>query len=401
MSTLPSTNDRLDARTQATSVQRGWPWPAQARTLGRADTLDHRAQRAARGDHQPQRQHDEAGRDERGGDRVGDGEREQPGGGDILAGRDEDVAERFGTGVDERARAGLSGMRDERRAAAEQEARDLPAGVAAIDDRQAEQRAAERADEAVDRVPRAIDPGDLVGEEFGEGAERGGGEDPIVGEHVERGELLGQRDPAELHRDAGDERDEIQPPPGEQAGRGGEGDQFDGGHKRSFGEADAMLAQVRAIGKRRCARDAFVRRCRATRGRSGAWRRGSSGWRRWCCMLTCVSHIAAPRAWVRLFDGVRAQGEAAGLINAAIHLPLGLMIAAFHPVWSWPGVVVTLLGWALVLKGAVHLVFPEPGTADARPRRGRGGRQAPPARRDCLACRSALAIGWIALGGPR
>src|SRR5688572_10248699 len=61
-------------------------------------------------------------------------------------------------------------------------------------------------------------------------------------------------------------------------------------------------------------------------------------------MLTCVSHIAAPRAWSRLFDAVRAQGEAAGLINAAIHLPLGLAIAAFHPVWTWPGAVVTLLG---------------------------------------------------------
>ena len=75
-------------------------------------------------------------------------------------------------------------------------------------------------------------------------------------------------------------------------------------------------------------------------------------------ILTCVSHIAAPEAWVRLFSAVRAQGEAAGLINAVIHLPLGLMIAAFHPVWSWPGVVVTLVGWALVVKGTVHLVVP-------------------------------------------
>ena len=75
-------------------------------------------------------------------------------------------------------------------------------------------------------------------------------------------------------------------------------------------------------------------------------------------ILTCVSHIAAPEAWVRLFSAVRAQGEAAGLINAVIHLPLGLMIAAFHPVWSWPGVIVTVVGWALVVKGTVHLVVP-------------------------------------------
>ena len=117
-------------------------------------------------------------------------------------------------------------------------------------------------------------------------------------------------------------------------------------------------------------------------------------------MLTCVSHIAAPRAWVRLFDGVRAQGEAAGLINAAIHLPLGLMIAAFHSVWSWPGVVVTLLGWALVLKGAVHLVFPSLAQRTLDLVAGEEG-----ARRLRLGGIAflplALAVGWIALGGLR
>ena len=91
-------------------------------------------------------------------------------------------------------------MGDECRAAAQQEAADLPGRVGAIDDGEAEKGAAERADEAVDRVPGAVDPGDLVGEEFGEGADRGDAEHPIVGEHVERLEMLGQRDPAELHR---------------------------------------------------------------------------------------------------------------------------------------------------------------------------------------------------------
>ena len=59
-------------------------------------------------------------------------------------------------------------------------------------------------------------------------ADRGDADHPIVGEHVERLQLVGQGDPAELHRQAGDQGDEIQPPAGEQAGRGGERDQFDG-----------------------------------------------------------------------------------------------------------------------------------------------------------------------------
>ena len=75
-------------------------------------------------------------------------------------------------------------------------------------------------------------------------------------------------------------------------------------------------------------------------------------------LLTCLSHITAPGAWAELFDRIRAGGETAGLANAAIHLPLGLMIVAFHNVWSgWP-LVVTLIGYALVLKGALHLMFP-------------------------------------------
>ena len=113
-------------------------------------------------------------------------------------------------------------------------------------------------------------------------------------------------------------------------------------------------------------------------------------------ILTCLSHIAAPTAWVRLFAAVRAQGEAAGLYVAAIHLPLGLMIAAFHWVWSWPGIVVTLLGWALVAKGTIHLTIPSAavrslqlvdGEADARRLR-LGG---------LLMLPLGLAIGWIAL----
>jgi len=75
-------------------------------------------------------------------------------------------------------------------------------------------------------------------------------------------------------------------------------------------------------------------------------------------LLTCLSHIAMPAVWHDLFSRIRQQGNLAGLAVAAIHLPLALLIVAFHNVWSWPSVVVTLTGWALLLKGSLHLVSP-------------------------------------------
>ena len=44
---------------------------------------------------------------------------------------------------------------------------------------------------------------------------------------------------------------------------------------------------------------------------------------------------------------------------AFISLGFGSILAAFHPVWSGAGLVVTLLGWAQVAKGAAYFCFPE------------------------------------------
>lgn len=74
-------------------------------------------------------------------------------------------------------------------------------------------------------------------------------------------------------------------------------------------------------------------------------------------LVTGLSHLLAPRAWVRLFATFAAQGEAAGIWNGLLHLPLGLVIAAFHPVWEGPGLAVTLIGWALVAKAAAQMAL--------------------------------------------
>jgi hypothetical protein len=74
-------------------------------------------------------------------------------------------------------------------------------------------------------------------------------------------------------------------------------------------------------------------------------------------LLTCLSHITAPAAWTALFEKI-ARSDAPGLATAAIHLPLGLLIVAFHNVWSGPAMVFTIIGWALLVKGTLHLLFP-------------------------------------------
>ena len=75
-------------------------------------------------------------------------------------------------------------------------------------------------------------------------------------------------------------------------------------------------------------------------------------------LLTALSHVTVPAAWRALFDRI-AGSDAPGLGTAAIHLPLGLLIVAFHNLWTWPALVFTFMGWALLAKGTLHLLFPQ------------------------------------------
>jgi hypothetical protein len=46
------------------------------------------------------------------------------------------------------------------------------------------------------------------------------------------------------------------------------------------------------------------------------------------------------------------------LFVAFISLGFGSVVAAFHPVWSGVPLVLTLLGWAQVVKALIYFVFP-------------------------------------------
>ena len=78
-------------------------------------------------------------------------------------------------------------------------------------------------------------------------------------------------------------------------------------------------------------------------------------------LVTGLSHILQPRAWVEFFILLREKGETGSFINALLYFPMGALIVSFHNVWhGWP-LLVTLIGWSLVIKSTLYLTFPKVG----------------------------------------
>lgn len=71
-----------------------------------------------------------------------------------------------------------------------------------------------------------------------------------------------------------------------------------------------------------------------------------------------LSHILQPRVWVDFFVMLRAHGRAGVFANGMLSLMVGSIIVAFHNVWSGLAMVLTILGWAQVLKGLLSLTVP-------------------------------------------
>ena len=71
-----------------------------------------------------------------------------------------------------------------------------------------------------------------------------------------------------------------------------------------------------------------------------------------------LSHALRPRAWVDFFVFLRERGEAGVFASAFLSLIFGSIIVAFHNVWSGIPLVLTLLGWAQVLKALIYFAFP-------------------------------------------
>ena len=75
--------------------------------------------------------------------------------------------------------------------------------------------------------------------------------------------------------------------------------------------------------------------------------------------LIGISHIFQPKVWVDFFIGIREKGEVGAFINAFIHFPLGVLVVAFHNVWNGIPMILTVMGYGLLLKGFINFVFPK------------------------------------------
>lgn len=80
------------------------------------------------------------------------------------------------------------------------------------------------------------------------------------------------------------------------------------------------------------------------------------------CVPMGLSHIARPALWVDFFTRLHAQGTA-GLVGKVLAVELwpALVIVSLHQVWSGPGIVLTLYGWAQLAKVWLALLAPEAG----------------------------------------
>ncbi len=72
-----------------------------------------------------------------------------------------------------------------------------------------------------------------------------------------------------------------------------------------------------------------------------------------------LSHIFQRSAWVEYFAKLHSLGRLGAFAEGFLYLNFGAMIVSFHNVWSFPGVVLTLIGWVHVTKALVRFVAPE------------------------------------------
>ena len=74
-----------------------------------------------------------------------------------------------------------------------------------------------------------------------------------------------------------------------------------------------------------------------------------------------LSHLLQPKAWVEFFILLRGKGEAGAFVDGLLNLPPAGVIIGFHNVWSGIPVVLTLVGWGLLIKSLLRFCLPKQG----------------------------------------
>lgn len=74
-----------------------------------------------------------------------------------------------------------------------------------------------------------------------------------------------------------------------------------------------------------------------------------------------LSHAFQPRAWVDFFVWLRGKGHSGVFVNGFLSLIFGSVIVGFHNVWTGLPMVLTIIGWAQILKALISFVAPQYG----------------------------------------
>ena len=72
-----------------------------------------------------------------------------------------------------------------------------------------------------------------------------------------------------------------------------------------------------------------------------------------------LSHILQPKAWVDFFILLRSKGQPGAFVDGFLNLPLGGVIVGFHNTWSGIPLVLTLVGWGLLIKSVIRFCAPK------------------------------------------
>jgi uncharacterized protein YjeT (DUF2065 family) len=78
-------------------------------------------------------------------------------------------------------------------------------------------------------------------------------------------------------------------------------------------------------------------------------------------VLMGLSHVLHPDAWTEFFLLLKRQGRAGSFVHGFLTLAFGSVIVVFHPIWHGIPMLLTLLGWAYMVKAVVVFLFPRLG----------------------------------------
>ena len=71
-----------------------------------------------------------------------------------------------------------------------------------------------------------------------------------------------------------------------------------------------------------------------------------------------IVHLLRPEPLIQFYELLTAKREAGVVFIAMLSLVTGSLLVAFHNVWTGLPILLTVFGWAQLVKGIIYLLFP-------------------------------------------